>query len=139
MTVVNSPEDLKIAQSIRKEVFVQEMSVPEDIEIDEFESSATHYLLRMDGTDCGTCRVRKTADGQKIERCAVLKDFRNKQAGLKMMQLLLKQLDLTKPIYLHAQFHVQGFYEKVGFVPSGELFYEAKIPHILMIYQPNND
>jgi predicted GNAT family N-acyltransferase len=34
---------------------------------------------------------------------------------------------------LHAQCNAKGFYEKSGFVPRGDVFMEADIPHIEMV------
>jgi predicted GNAT family N-acyltransferase len=35
-------------------------------------------------------------------------------------------------VVLHAQCSAQGFYERLGFVPRGELFEEVGIPHVEM-------
>lgn len=37
-----------------------------------------------------------------------------------------------KKVYLHAQTTTVRFYEKAGFKVTGELFYEANIPHYKM-------
>jgi predicted GNAT family N-acyltransferase len=36
---------------------------------------------------------------------------------------------------LHAQVPAMSFYLRAGFVPEGELFYEANIPHYKMTYK----
>jgi predicted GNAT family N-acyltransferase len=35
-------------------------------------------------------------------------------------------------IYLHAQLPARAFYERVGFVASGDVFVDANIDHIAM-------
>lgn len=130
--VVTNQEDYEKALEIRKKVFVEEQGVPLNEDQDEYDKTATHYLAFYDGKVCGTSRVRLTPKGQKIERNCVLPAFRNKGVGKKMMEHVVNQLDPAYPIYLHAQVGVQLFYEALNFVPEGDIFYEANIPHILM-------
>ena len=40
-------------------------------------------------------------------------------------------------LYVHSQVRASGFYEKFGFVARGEVFDEADVPHIEMVYQPS--
>ncbi len=130
--VVTNQEDYEKALEIRKKVFVEEQGVPLEEDQDEHDKTATHYLAFIDGNVCGACRVRLTEKGQKIERNCVLPEYRNKGAGKKLMEHVIQQLDPAYPIYLHAQIGVQIFYEALNFVPEGDIFYEANIPHILM-------
>lgn len=133
--VVTNQEDYEKALEIRRRVFVEEQGVPISEDQDEYDPSATHYLAYYDGKICGTCRTRNTPIGQKIERNCVLPEFRNKGIGKKLIEHVIQQLDPSYPIYLHAQIGVQLFYEMLNFVPEGEIFYEANIPHILMKYK----
>jgi predicted GNAT family N-acyltransferase len=133
--VVTNEDDYKKALEIRRKVFVEEQGVPLSEEQDEYDSTATHYLAYLDGKVCGTCRVRNTPKGQKIERNCVLPEFRNKGIGKKLISHVIEQLDPKYPIYLHAQVGVQFFYEALNFVAQGEIFYEANIPHVLMFLQ----
>ncbi len=130
--VVTNREDLEKALSIRNTVFVKEQGIPIEEEQDEHESTATHYLAYIDGTVCGTCRVRNTDKGQKIERNCVLPEYRNRGVGKKLIEHVISQLDPSYPIYLHAQVGVQFFYEALNFLAEGDIFYEANIPHVLM-------
>jgi predicted GNAT family N-acyltransferase len=51
--------DYQEALSIRRQVFIQEQRVPEEIEIDEFEKSSEHFLLVVAGIPAATGRLRK--------------------------------------------------------------------------------
>jgi len=46
----------------------------------------------------------------------------------------LDYLKHDKYIYLNAQESVIKFYEKLGFISKGEIFYEANIPHQKMVF-----
>ena len=125
-----------LSRRIRYQVFVQEQQVPEALEYDEFESSSLHYLVFIDGKAVATCRRRETSKGIKLERFAVIGEARGLGAGELMVKHLLQDvLPLNRPVYLHAQVQVAGFYSKHGFVAEGPRFEEAGIDHYLMIYK----
>jgi len=50
-------EAAEIALPVRMEVFVKEQSVPEDLELDEYDPVATHAVLFEDNLVLGTGRV----------------------------------------------------------------------------------
>ncbi len=133
-----SQDDLDKIYAIRKAVFVEEQSVPLAIEIDEHEKNCLHFLGEEDSVPCGCGRIRRTENGVKLERCAILPEFRNSSRGFQLVSSLIKAVKeipelKNLPIYIHAQFAVQGFYEKLDFKPEGEIFIEANIPHIKMV------
>lgn len=118
---------------IRRRVFVVEQNVSPEEEY-EFEEQSNHCLVTMGGKGIACGRWRKTEKGIKIERMAVLSEYRGKGAGALVLKALIADLPETEyPVYLHAQTHAQGFYEKAEFVAEGELFYEAEIPHYKMV------
>ncbi len=134
---ITNKADLQQAWDIRKVVFVTEQQCAEEIEW-EFEEESTHYLAFYNGLAVGTARWRETEKGIKLERFAVLKDYRQMQAGNALLRAVLNAtLPLNKLIYLHAQLHAQPFYAKYGFEPTGPLFEEADIMHVKMIYVGN--
>ena len=75
-----------------------------------------------------------TENGIKLERFAVLKDFRSKGIGKEIVNFILSEISSNNTIYLHAQEAVVDFYKKLGFKVSGDKFYEADILHSKMIY-----
>ena len=120
---------------IRKKVFVEEQNCDPKDEY-EFEEESTHYLLSKKNTPLATARYRKTENGIKMERFAVLKSKRGKGYGIKILKKMILDLShskLTK--YLHAQVQVVKFYEKVGFKKIGEKFDEVGIMHYKMILE----
>ncbi len=126
------------AFSIREQVFVQEQHVPADEEYDEFEDSSRHFLAFAEGLPCGTARWRYTDKGIKLERFAVLKDYRSRKVGSALVQALLEDIknqpqSAGKLLYLHGQLTAMPLYSKFGFTPIGDLFEECNIQHYKMI------
>lgn len=123
------------ALRIRKEVFVREQKVPEDEEV-EHEEESTFFLLFYDNIPATTARYRFTDKGVKLERFATLRDFRGKGLAYILLNYILEDLkNCKKMIYLHAQSYIVNLYEKAGFVKKGDVFYEAGIPHYLMVLE----
>ena len=134
---IQSPQDLEKAFEIRRIVFVIGQNCAPDEEYDEFEPTCRHFLAKYQGIQAGTCRIRQTEYGIKLERFAVLEQFRGHHIGAALVENCLQIIQGSeKKIYLHAQEHALGFYEKFGFTAVGERFFEANIPHFKMIYQP---
>ena len=129
-----SEEDIREeAFKIRHKVFVEEQNCPPEIEY-EFEEISTHFLLKYNNTPISTSRYRKTNEGIKLERFAVLKEYRKKGIGHKILKYMLNDLkDFKGLIYMHAQVDVIPFYEKMGFIKQGGKFEEAFIMHYKMI------
>lgn len=125
--------------AVRKTVFVDEQKVDHNLEYDAHEKTATHYLAYCDEKPCGAARFRKTDKGIKLERFAVLKEYRGKQVGLALLKKVMEDvIPLKQKIYLHAQISAHGFYLKNGFEEEGKHFYEANIEHVIMVYQFKN-
>lgn len=130
---VTTNEHQQMANSIRHSVFVLEQGVSAKLEFDGKDESSELYLLYSNEQTTATCRVRETSDGLKIERFAVLKEFRNKNFGAKLLERIVLDCKKTKKrVYLNAQESVVNFYAKYGFVVCSEKFYEADIPHFQM-------
>jgi len=130
---VKTKSELDQVFAIRREVFVEEQNVSEEIEMDEYDVSSQHVLATIDGKPVGTARWRKTNEGIKLERFAVLKLYRGKNIGAELVYVFLRKHSPERYIYLNAQEKVISFYEKFGFVAEGDCFYEAGIPHKKMV------
>ena len=133
---ISTKDDLDLALSIRKQVFCIEQNVSEEIEMDKFDEVATHILALFDNNPVGTARWRFTDEGVKMERFAVLKDFRGLGIGKKLVKFVLNEIGMNEYIYLYAQESVIEFYEKFGFETVGNRFYEANLPHKKMVLNP---
>lgn len=118
---------------IRETVFIHEQQVARELEV-ENEEEATFYLLLLDEKPVGTGRWRKTDKGIKLERFAILPEFRNLKLGSKLLKQVLTDLQ-AKPEkkYLHSQLKAVPYYERQGFQKQGEMFEEAGIQHFLMV------
>lgn len=126
-------EELEQVFAIRKIVFVDEQGVPAEIEWED-EDKSTHFLALSDSKPCGACRWRKTDKGYKLERFAVLKDYRGSGIGRAMIATALDDLpEDAGYIYLNAQIDAVSLYAKFGFLAEGEQFEEAGIQHVKMV------
>jgi len=99
----------------------------------ENEDVSTHFLATVNGVPAGASRWRKTDKGHKLERFAVLKEFRGIGVGQELVRVVLADLpDDAQYIYLNAQIGAVGLYARFGFKKVGEQFEEAGIQHIKM-------
>lgn len=126
-------EELEQVFAIRKTVFVEEQNCPPELEW-EHEEESVHFLALMDNQPCGACRWRKTDHGYKLERFAVLKEFRGKRIGQALVAAVLSDLpEDAHYVYLNAQLTAMPLYARFGFVAEGPQFEEAGIQHFKMV------
>lgn len=125
----------ELAQEIRFKVFIEEQKVEAGLEY-ENEEESNHYLLFEKEKAVATGRWRKTNQGIKFERFAVLPDYRNSGLGTELLLFILNDLKAEQDlIYLHSQLRAVPYYRRSGFVVVGEHFFEAGIEHVKMIYK----
>jgi predicted GNAT family N-acyltransferase len=138
----DSPVDFSLAMALRTVVFIQEQGVPAELEADEFDEEATHWLLILPETQESlatgrmlsyqeVCQARPVA---KIGRIAVSQSYRGQGLGQRLMREILAHAQLAgyEQAILDAQTRAMPFYEKLGFVKEGFEFEEAGIPHYRM-------
>lgn len=134
---ITTAQQLEQAFTIRKKVFVVEQNVPEEEELDSFDvldGECQHVLLTKDGVAVGTGRVRLVDEYGKLQRVAILKEYRQYGFG-KVIILKLEELAAAQgatKAKLDAQVHAIGFYEKLGYSVQSEVFMDAGIEHVLM-------
>lgn len=143
--VAEDPADREACFAVRKEVFVGEQGVPEDIEYDAYDPVAVHVLaVREDGVPLGTGRLlygeaaaAKTGGDQAVGslgRLAVTKAARGLGVGAALVRAIedaARARGLTA-VDLHAQSHALGFYERLGYLAYGPEYLEAGIAHRAM-------
>ncbi|HKK06812.1 MAG: GNAT family N-acetyltransferase [Pseudolabrys sp.] len=116
-------------RTVREEVFIEEQGVTPELEWDGLDAEAVHVLAcTADGTPVGTARL--LADGH-IGRMAVRAAWRGRGVGRALLAELIaiaRERGLAR-VFLGAQTHAVGFYERQGFVVYGEPFMDAGIPH----------
>lgn len=130
---VSNNENLQKVFAVRRVVFVDEQNCPPELEW-EFEEESNHFLATVDGEPAGASRWRKTDKGYKLERFAVLKEFRGLGIGQELVKAVLADLPPDADyVYLHAQVQAVPLYEKFGFEKKGPEFEEAGIMHYKMV------
>lgn len=116
-------------KAVRRAVFVDEQGVPEAEEWDGQDGASRHFIAEdASGTPVGTARLMPSG---QIGRMAVLKHLRGKGIGARLLDAAVDAASEGgyERIFLHAQTHAAGFYERAGFRASGEPFMEAGIEH----------
>ncbi|MGW2019294.1 GNAT family N-acetyltransferase [Streptomyces sp. NPDC001927] len=138
-------EDREACFAVRREVFVVEQNVPQEIEYDAYDATAVHVLaVREDGLPLGTGRLLHGADAAgktggdasvgSLGRLAVSKAARGLGVGAALVRAIedaARERGLTA-VDLHAQTHALGFYERLGYEVYGPEFPDAGIPHRAM-------
>ncbi len=143
--VAGDPADREMCFAVRKEVFVREQGVSEDIEYDAYDAVAVHVLaVREDGMPLGTGRLlygdaaaRKTGGDPSVGslgRLAVAKEARGLGVGVALVRAIedAARARGLAAVDLHAQTHALGFYERLGYEAYGPEFPDAGIPHRAM-------
>ena len=128
---------------IRETVFIQEQSVPVELEWDGLDEEAIHVLAEVHSDEekahkklaIGTARIIINNKQAHIGRMAVLAEWRDKGVGSKILQCCIDEC--SKPtdkykidrIILNAQVYVTAFYKNAGFEITSEEFSDAGIAH----------
>ncbi|MFD2639917.1 GNAT family N-acetyltransferase [Piscibacillus salipiscarius] len=133
--LVDTKEQLEDAYQVRSEVFIKEQNVPPEIEVDEHESEAVHFVGYLDEKPVAASRLRLLDDYGKFERICVLKELRGKHYGQQIIQEMEDYLvsQKVKKAKLNAQTHAEEFYKRIGYETISDEFMDAGIPHVTMI------
>ncbi|KAG5654604.1 hypothetical protein H0H81_011579 [Sphagnurus paluster] len=132
IVIAQTKEEIQECYDVRITVFHIEQKFPLETEIDEYDSTATHFLLRLTPslTPVGTIRANHTPGGYyKLSRLAVLKEYRNFKFGGALVLALHAWVKAhaaalgvdasgSAEIVCHSQLPVKGFYVKFGYEPQ---------------------
>jgi predicted GNAT family N-acyltransferase len=139
---VKGEGELMQALAIREVVFIEEQSVPEDMERDEEDAQAYHLLAMDKGHAIGTGRLvvlkappeGETGSWGRVGRMAVLQAYRRSGVGTRLLAAFEEEARKRgmAGIMLHAQLSAMDFYKRHGYVPHGAVFEEAGMPHLEM-------
>jgi predicted GNAT family N-acyltransferase len=141
--LANEPGQVATAYAIRSEVFVGEQGVPPDLELDDLDATAEHFLAYDDaGRPVGAGRLvieapgfvgapGSTAPVGHLGRLAVLGTARGSGLGLALVAAIERRavergLSL---VALSAQTQAIGFYERLGYTAHGREFDDAGLAH----------
>lgn len=147
---VQSGQEFEQALSLRLAVFCDEQGVPRELERDDEDACALHVIVRdAAGQVAATGRLLRQriggllvaphaaaepGDVGRIGRMAVRRDVRGTGLGAQVIAALeqaARDAGLTR-VVLSAQTHAQRFYERCGYAPEGERFFEVDIEHVAM-------
>ena len=118
---VETKQEYEQILDIRKKVFIEEQKVPQDIEIDEYETKSTHFIVYLNKEPIGCARIRFN-NFAKLERIAIVKKYRRKGFGTDLTKYLIDYCNKKNisDIRLNSQLYVADFYKKVGFKKVGK-------------------
>ncbi|MGW2249756.1 GNAT family N-acetyltransferase [Kitasatospora sp. NPDC001660] len=143
--VAESVADLDLARAVRREVFVVEQNVPEELEYDAYDATSVHLLaVGADGTALGTGRLIHGDAALELTggvpgrallgRLAVVKAARGTGLGVSLVRAI-EAAGVERgavELELHAQVQALGFYERLGYAAEGPVYDDAGIPHRTM-------
>ncbi|MDL4842956.1 GNAT family N-acetyltransferase [Aquibacillus rhizosphaerae] len=133
--IVATDEQLKDAYYVRRTVFVDEQNVPPELEIDDLENEAIHFVGYDNDLPIAASRLRLVENYGKLERICVLKGFRGLSYGkqiISKMEKVITDKGFTQA-KLNSQTHAEEFYQSLGYQTNSGEFMDAGIPHVTMI------
>lgn len=139
ITPVQSETDWQRARAIRERVFIEEQDCSPEEEWDGHDERSRHVLGRVDGEAVATARWRATSHGDeivaKLERFAVLPAHRGEGRGTQLVRSVVDDARRAgfDTFLVHAQSHLEDWYEDLGFTATGRTFEEVGIPHVEMV------
>ena len=123
---------------LRTEVFVVEQQCPyPELDGRDTEPGARHLWLADDAGPTAYLRMLVETDGRRrVGRVCTRADVRGSGLAATLMVAAL-MLAAESIVVLDAQSHLVHWYQRFGFVQSGEQFLEDGIPHVPMSRDPN--
>ena len=122
-------QDAPALRRVRRDVFIVEQQIPENLEWDDADATSLHALAEDgEGEPIGCGRL--LTDGH-VGRLAVVRSWRGRGVGAALLERLVEEARQRGHlrIVLNAQTQAMPFYARYGFEPSGSEFEEAGIPH----------
>ncbi len=137
-----STRDVHDFLKLRSEIFVVEQNCAY-LDIDGLDPGCRHLLVRDPvGHLKGYLRLLPPGLNRAepaLGRLVVAESERGTGLGRAVMLEGIRICGAAAPthaIYIHAQQHLQAFYESLGFRPASDMHLEDGIPHIDMLRQP---
>ena len=129
---VEVTQNLAEAHHLRRVVFIDEQGFTEAEEWDDLDAEAVQLVVRDDGAPVASARLLRDGATGKIGRICVLKSHRGHKLGAALVRFGIDHFRATEGVtrvYLSAQDHALGFYEKLGFRAYGEGYLDGVVPH----------
>ena len=122
--------DIAACMALRWEVFVEEQGVPEADELDGTDEGATHVMALRADRMIGAARYHLVDGIAKIGRVCVVRTARGSGIGAALIRYIESEVRHTaKHARLGAQVSAQSFYAGLGYLPVGDVYQDAGIPH----------
>jgi predicted GNAT family N-acyltransferase len=134
--------DRAAAYLVRFDVFVTEQQVPADLELDELDGAADHFVAFDDDRAVGAGRLVVEPAGfadadpalgpvAHLGRLAVRPETRGSALGVALVAAIEARAAERglRVVALSAQTHALGFYERLGYTAHGPVFDDAGLPH----------
>ena len=140
LAMVTTPAQMNDALTIRCAVFIDEQGVSEEEEVDEYDgdpgetTGVVHVVAYRQGVAAATGRLMIHAPLDQpvhIGRVAVLREYRGQGLGRAVMLALHNEAQRRgyAGVALGSQLHAIPFYERLGYIASGEVYVDAGIEH----------
>lgn len=115
---------------LRSDVFVveQECAYPE---VDGRDPEAQHLLGTHDGRLAAYCRWYEEGGRIVLGRIVVAAASRGRGWGRALTREALRRIG-DRPVRVHAQTRLDGFYRALGFTPVGPSYDDFGVPHVRM-------
>jgi YbgC/YbaW family acyl-CoA thioester hydrolase len=125
------------ARALRHAVYVEELGLPAMLAEDPSDLQARHVVLRNRlGQVLATGRMAEDGAGRaRVGRLAVRHNLRTNGLGARAVEVLVDEArcrGMTE-VVLGARQSAQSFYQRLGFVPVGDVFMEAGEAHVEMV------
>ena len=129
-------EEKEVIRHIRDRVFAVEQGIDPKLDWDGKDGQAVHLLAFFQQLPVAVARMREVSSGDsvKLERLAVLSDYRRQGIGSELVYTAIAygKEQGYQHIVLNAQIQTVDFYRKIGFESIGSPFQEAGIAHLKM-------
>ncbi len=135
--VVHTLDEMLKVFAIRSAVYIEEQHCPCDEEFDGNDFSGTHLLASIGGQPVGCLRIRYFGEFAKIERVAVLRRFRGRGIGHKLVTAAIElcRAKSYRRVYAHARRQLLPFWIEQGFaeLASGRSFAFSDFEYVEII------
>jgi predicted GNAT family N-acyltransferase len=140
--LASTEADRTAALSVRYDVFVTEQGVPADLELDDEDGTADHFVAYDGERAVGAGRLVVEPPGFEgaepaagpvahLGRLAVRPETRGSGLGVALVRAIEDRAADRglRLVALAAQTHALGFYERLGYSAYGPEFDDAGLPH----------
>ncbi len=128
-------EELYGVLRLRAEVFVVEQACTYQ-DLDGLDRAAVHLAGVEEGALVAYARWYEEGDHVRLGRIVTSPRVRGRGLGRRLVTEALQRIadeHPGRPVLIHAQAYLEGFYRGLGFERRGEPFEEDGIPHVAMI------